>query len=171
MKNKNLKINASSMLPCETLYTNFCTQERPRPIKGVLQFKQLSKLWRALAHYGRHLLQRGIGQHFQTPQGVTLTKSMPGAWDSEDLQSLVMDPNHRCFRLAQRYEDDNPLSDHSTHSRSAISDDPQAQAKPPKIELPTVDGNPVNWAVFWERFHSIIQRVPGLSDADKVTYF
>ena len=62
------------------------------------------------------------------------------------------------------------MSEDSTQSRSSVGDEPPARAKLPKIELPTFDGNPLNWAVFWKRFNSIIQRAPGLSDADKVTH-
>ena len=40
----------------------------------------------------------------------------------------------------------------------------------PRIEVPTFDGNILNWRVFWEQFESSIHNKPHLTDSDKLTY-
>ena len=40
----------------------------------------------------------------------------------------------------------------------------------PKIEVPTFDGNLLNWRFFWEQFESTIHSKTQLTDSDKLTY-
>ena len=40
----------------------------------------------------------------------------------------------------------------------------------PKIEVPTFDGNILNWRIFWEQFDSAIHSKHTLTDSDKLTY-
>ena len=42
--------------------------------------------------------------------------------------------------------------------------------KLPKLEVPTFDGNIMNWTAFWERFDALIQSKKGANDAEKLTY-
>ena len=42
--------------------------------------------------------------------------------------------------------------------------------KLPKLEVPTFDGNIMNWAAFWERFDALIHSRKGVDDAEKLTY-
>ena len=39
-----------------------------------------------------------------------------------------------------------------------------------KIEVPTFDGNLLNWWFFWEQFESTIHSKTQLTDSDKLTY-
>ena len=40
----------------------------------------------------------------------------------------------------------------------------------PKIEVPTFDGNLLNWRYFWEQFENTIHNKTQLTDSDKLTY-
>ena len=40
----------------------------------------------------------------------------------------------------------------------------------PRIEVPTFDGNILNWRIFWEQFESTVHTKTQLSDSDKLTY-
>ena len=40
----------------------------------------------------------------------------------------------------------------------------------PRIEVPTFDGNILNWQIFWEQFDSAIHNKSQLNDSDKLTY-
>ena len=40
----------------------------------------------------------------------------------------------------------------------------------PRIEVPTFDGNILNWRIFWEQFESTVHSKTQLSDSDKLTY-
>ena len=40
----------------------------------------------------------------------------------------------------------------------------------PRIEVPTFDGNILNWRIFWEQFDSAIHSKPQLTNSDKLTY-
>ena len=40
----------------------------------------------------------------------------------------------------------------------------------PRIEVPTFDGNILNWRLFWEQFDSAIHSKHTLTDSDKLTY-
>ena len=40
----------------------------------------------------------------------------------------------------------------------------------PRIEVPTFDGNILNWRIFWEQFDSAIHSKSTLTDSDKLTY-
>ena len=42
--------------------------------------------------------------------------------------------------------------------------------KLPKLEVPTFDGNIMNWAAFWERFDALIHSKKEVGDAEKLTY-
>ena len=42
--------------------------------------------------------------------------------------------------------------------------------KLPKIDVPTFDGNILNWGMFWEQFRATIHSRDHLSDADKLAY-
>ena len=42
--------------------------------------------------------------------------------------------------------------------------------KLPRIEVPTFDGNILNWQIFWEQFDSAFQSKPQLIESDKLTY-
>ena len=42
--------------------------------------------------------------------------------------------------------------------------------KLPKIEVPTFDGNMLNWGIFWEQFRAIIHSRDHLSDVEKLAY-
>ena len=44
------------------------------------------------------------------------------------------------------------------------------KAKLPQLELPSFDGDPLNWCVFWERFNFIIRKETGLSNTDRLAY-
>ena len=40
----------------------------------------------------------------------------------------------------------------------------------PWIEVPTFDGNILNWWTFWEQFKSTVHTKTQLTDSDKLTY-
>ena len=40
----------------------------------------------------------------------------------------------------------------------------------PRIEIPTIDGNILNWRPFWDQFQAAIQDKPHLGDTDKLAY-
>ena len=40
----------------------------------------------------------------------------------------------------------------------------------PRIEVPTFDGNPLNWRMFWEQFDCAIYNKPQLTDSEKLKY-
>ena len=40
----------------------------------------------------------------------------------------------------------------------------------PRIEVPTFDGNILNWWILWEQFESTVHTKTQLSDSDKLTY-
>ena len=42
--------------------------------------------------------------------------------------------------------------------------------KLPKIDVPTFDGNILNWGIFWEQFRATVHSRDRLSDADKLAY-
>ena len=42
--------------------------------------------------------------------------------------------------------------------------------KLPRIDVPTFDGNIVNWVILWEQFEAAIHRKHQLSNTDKLTY-
>ena len=61
----------------------------------------------------------------------------------------------------------------STPSTSAASSTPVVDPKGvklPKLEVPTFDGNIVNWRTFWEQFDISVHRSTALSDAEKLVY-
>ena len=45
-----------------------------------------------------------------------------------------------------------------------------SRVKLPEIDMPTFDGNILNWGIFWEQFRATIQCRDYLSDADKLAY-
>ena len=58
----------------------------------------------------------------------------------------------------------------STSAASSTSVvDPQG-VKLPKLEVPTFDGNILNWCIFWEQFDVSVHRRTALSDAEKLVY-
>ena len=40
----------------------------------------------------------------------------------------------------------------------------------PRIEIPTFDGNILNWRLFWEQFKAAVHDKPQLKEVDKLTY-
>ena len=40
----------------------------------------------------------------------------------------------------------------------------------PRIEIPTFNGNILNWRLFWEQFQAAIHDKPQLGEVDKLTY-
>ena len=40
----------------------------------------------------------------------------------------------------------------------------------PRIEIPTFDGNILNWRLFWEQFQAAVHDKPQLGEVDKLTY-
>ena len=42
--------------------------------------------------------------------------------------------------------------------------------KLPKINVPTCDGNILNWKIFWEQFHVSVHARTGVSDSEKLIY-
>ena len=84
--------------------------------------------------------------------------------------------------------DDATLSEWATSLKGTLSDSSlklkrmqfdQASGTPataisgiklPKLDVPTFDGNIMNWAAFWERFDALIHSKKGVGDAEKLTY-
>ena len=40
----------------------------------------------------------------------------------------------------------------------------------PRIDIPTSDGNILNWRLFWEQFQAAVHDKPHLGEIDKLTY-
>ena len=40
----------------------------------------------------------------------------------------------------------------------------------PRIDIPTFDGNILNWSLFWEQFQAAVHDKPQLEKVDKLTY-
>ncbi len=55
-------------------------------------------------------------------------------------------------------------------SSSTTSDHHHHHIKLPKLTVPTFNGDILKWAVFWERFSSIIHDNPKLDNHEKLTY-
>jgi len=55
-------------------------------------------------------------------------------------------------------------------SSSTTSDHPHNHIKLPKLAVPTFNGDVLKWAVFWERFRSIIHDNSKLDNHEKLTY-
>ena len=102
-----------------------------------------------------------------------------------ELKSELVDINRG---LSSLESDDATLSEWAVTIRNALSDsslrlkriqfDQASSAtsstisgvKLPKLEVPTFDGNLMNWAAFWERFDALIHSRKGVDDAEKLTY-
>ena len=54
-----------------------------------------------------------------------------------------------------------PLSNSNVHNQKVLL---------PKIQLPNVDGNIVNWQTFWDQFESAVDTQTSLSPIDKFSY-
>ena len=71
----------------------------------------------------------------------------------------------------------NSLSDSSLklkrmqfNKASSMTSTSVSGVKLPKLEVPTFDGNIMNWEAFWERFDALIHSRKGVDDAEKPTY-
>ena len=76
------------------------------------------------------------------------------------LKQLLYDLNIELNRLARTKEEKPPTISGAT----SITGN-----KLPRIEVPTFDGNILNWWIFWEQFDSAIHCKPQLTDSDKLT--
>ena len=55
-------------------------------------------------------------------------------------------------------------------SVSSKSSSTTSQCKLPKFELPSFNGNPLNWQVFWDQFSTAIHENNLLTDIDRFNY-
>ena len=78
------------------------------------------------------------------------------------LEQLLYDVGIEVSRLAGSKEDKPPLATSGMTEMSRI--------KLPRIEIPSFDGNILNWRLFWEQFESAIHSQSHLSNSDKLTY-
>ena len=97
-----------------------------------------------------------------TARAITLLET--GGQDLLDLEATL---NKSLFDVGLQIK--HLLAEHSA------SKPPPAPAvvsgiKLPKIDVPTFDGNILNWGVFWEQFRATIHSRDRLSDADKLAY-
>ena len=85
--------------------------------------------------------------------------------DRPDLSNLEDALDKTLFKLSlqiKRLLNNTPSSAPSIPSSSGV--------KLPRIDVPTFDGNIMNWVVFWEQFEAAIHSKHQLSNADKLTY-
>ena len=85
--------------------------------------------------------------------------------DRPDLSYLEDALDKALFKMSlqiKRLLNDTPSNAPSTSSTSGV--------KLPRIDVPTFDGNIVNWVIFWEQFEAAIHSKHQLLNADKLTY-
>ena len=85
--------------------------------------------------------------------------------DRPDLSDLEVDLDKVLFKLSLQIK--RLLSD-KVSTASSISS--ASGVKLPRINVPTIDGNIVNWVIFWEQFEAAIHGKRQLSNTDKFTY-
>ena len=90
---------------------------------------------------------------------ASLEKDWPDLSDLEDTLDKVL------FKLSLQIK--RLLNDTSSNALKASN---TSGVKLPRIDVPTFDGNIVNWAMFWEQFEAAIHGKRQLSNADKLTY-
>ena len=96
-----------------------------------------------------------------------------GAKDCRTLQDSLQEVRKRVLvlnRARGKMEPKckSPDAGNTTSPSAPVSSKPKA--KLPQLELPSFDGDPLNWCVFWERFNSIIRKETGLSNTDRLAY-
>ena len=69
---------------------------------------------------------------------------------------------NNCLRI-QRLLSDQAATPSTTEAKSGI--------KLPKLNVPTFDGNILNWSTFWQQFDMAIHSKAQLKDAEKLAYF
>ena len=62
------------------------------------------------------------------------------------------------------------LRTHATPSSTPSSTPDSSGVKLPKLDVPTFDGNLLNWKTFWEQFTVSVHVRSNLTDAEKLAY-
>ena len=93
-----------------------------------------------------------------------------GAENSEEVKTLVHELKADFTRLNRHFADEEPdTSSESTLSDKSITITRDA-VRLPHLELPTFEGDPLQWKTFWEDFESVLGKAPHLTDADQLRY-
>ena len=141
--------------------------------------KRLSSLSAELRSIDKKMDSLAPGPHFDSCLAQHLAEGIG------ELKSELVDITRGLSLLES---DDATLSEWATRLKGTLSDSSlklkrmqfdQASGTPataisgiklPKLDVPTFDGNIMNWAAFWERFDALIHSKKGVGDAEKLTY-
>ena len=114
---------------------------------------------------GAHL-EKQIDEARKELKELSLLKEKSG--ECTEIQDITKELNRTAHQLALRFEKENRVT--TTTIQIKLSETHHNIRTLPRMNLPTFEGDPLEWRNFWSLFSSMLEREPTLNEAEKLFY-